>query len=420
MSCVILGPKREYGAVDMTKPRILAIAYACMPEVGSEPGTGFAWARIAAGIGETWILTRPWPERRHQLDAAVAAAPERGSMHVVYVDLPRGFGTRRWDPFRSRNQRIEYLLWQIVALRAARRIARRERIDLVWHLTYANIWMGSLGALVGPRFILGPVGGGVGTSWSLLPSLGLWGAAYETTRSIARTAGRHLNPFARVAWKRAALILVQNVETYRWLPRSARAKTEIYHNVVLGGALDQRSGAREPHDPPVAMFAGRLLPFKGAALGIKAIALLPGWRYLIAGTGADEGRLRALVRDLGLVDRVEFRGWVPREAVLSMMRDEADVFLFPSLHEEGGSVVGEALAVRLPVVCVDRGGPPAIGGMAVRVRGEAATVADLARAARAAVQRPQPLPAAPTLEERSRGVREILARHGLLGRAPTE
>jgi glycosyltransferase involved in cell wall biosynthesis len=44
------------------------------------------------------------------------------------------------------------------------------------------------------------------------------------------------------------------------------------------------------------------------------------------------------------------------------MRSEADVLLFPSLREEAGWVVVEALASGLPVVCLDRGGPRALGG----------------------------------------------------------
>jgi hypothetical protein len=38
--------------------RILAFAYACEPGRGSEPGAGWSWARMLAGIGETWVVTR--------------------------------------------------------------------------------------------------------------------------------------------------------------------------------------------------------------------------------------------------------------------------------------------------------------------------------------------------------------------------
>jgi glycosyltransferase involved in cell wall biosynthesis len=66
------------------------------------------------------------------------------------------------------------------------------------------------------------------------------------------------------------------------------------------------------------------------------------------------------------------------------MREESDVFLFPSLHDEGGWVIAEALAARLPVVCLDRGGPPTIGGTGVVPTRVSNTVKDLAQAVRIA------------------------------------
>ena len=38
--------------------RILAFAYACEPGQGSEPEAGWAWSRMLAGLGETWVITR--------------------------------------------------------------------------------------------------------------------------------------------------------------------------------------------------------------------------------------------------------------------------------------------------------------------------------------------------------------------------
>ena len=398
----------------MSGPRILAIAYACMPAVGSEPGTGFAWARILGGIGETWILTRPWPARRAELEAALAAAPEAATVHLEYVDLPRRLGTADWDPFTHGHQRLEYLLWQLAALRTARRLARRHKVDLVWHLTFANVWMGSVGALVGPRFILGPVGGGVGPPWRLLAGSGPRAVVGEIVRSAVRTAARYLNPLARLAWSRAVLILAQNRETLAWLPASARPRTVLFHHV----ALEERPAARQPRPsdgaPPVAMFAGRLIPWKGVALAVRAVAALPGWGLIVAGSGSQEGALRELAGRLGIADRVEFRGWVPRQAVLDAMRDEADVLLFPSLHEEGGWAVGEALAMGLPVVCLDRGGPPLVGGRPVATGPQGATVDRLAAAARAAVEDPPTAAPIPFLEDRRAALLETLQARGLV------
>lgn len=97
-----------------------------------------------------------------------------------------------------------------------------------------------------------------------------------------------------------------------------------------------------------------------------------------------------------------------------MMREDADVFLFPSLHDEGGWVVGEALAAGLPVVCIDRGGPPAIGGHGVELGPAEATAARLAKAAIAALAPTEPVRPPPTIERRRAQVEVLLQAHGLL------
>ena len=38
--------------------RILAFAYACEPGQSPEPGAGWAWSRMLARLGETWVITR--------------------------------------------------------------------------------------------------------------------------------------------------------------------------------------------------------------------------------------------------------------------------------------------------------------------------------------------------------------------------
>lgn len=46
------------------------------------------------------------------------------------------------------------------------------------------------------------------------------------------------------------------------------------------------------------------------------------------------------------------------------MHEESDTFLFPSLHDEAGWAVAEAIASGLPVVCLDHGGPRVVAGVA--------------------------------------------------------
>ena len=72
------------------------------------------------------------------------------------------------------------------------------------------------------------------------------------------------------------------------------------------------------------------------------------WCLVVVGKGSDEERLRRLARSLKVEHRVDFRGWLSRDRVLDAMRQEADIFVFPSLHDESPLAVVEALGCGLP------------------------------------------------------------------------
>jgi glycosyltransferase involved in cell wall biosynthesis len=335
-----------------------------------------------ARLGEAWIITRP--RNREAIEAALPGLPERDRLHFVYVEVRKW--PKSWRTGKGRSS-IDYLLWQPVAMREARRLHQDLRFDLAWHLTFANAWLGSLGGRAGPPFVYGPVGGGVGNPWRLLPGHGLRGSGYELVRAVGRTLGRYINPLARIAWSNARIILVQNPETRDWLPARHRSRARVCPNPILderfpfvGGVLEEKVVGKSGSSGPIALYAGRLVAWKGMFLALRAVASLPEWRLVVCGKGPDAKRLHRLARKLGVQDRVQFHGFIPRADLMRLMREEADVLLFPSLHDEAGWVVAEAEACRLPVVCLDRGGPPLLGGRGVELTSIAGTADALARA----------------------------------------
>jgi glycosyltransferase involved in cell wall biosynthesis len=354
--------------------RILVLAYACEPGKGSEPGTGWMWSRMLSRFGDVVVITRS--NNRSSIESA---APEHGHpIHFEYADLPE------WARFWKRGKggiRLYYVLWQIAAYRKARRLMRNQSFDLLWHVSIANAWLGSAFGLFKRPFVFGPVSGGVPSCWRL-SIVGRRGLIEEVGRSLVRTLARPLNPLARLAWARSALILTNNEDTSRWLPRRHRAKTEVFPNVVL--ETTDQVGRKVNPERHKAIYAGELLHWKGIALAIAALDHLPGWTLDIYGKGPDEPRLRSLVRDRGMTERVRFMGWVERQDLFHVMETEADVLLFPSLHDELGWVVAEALTHGLPVVSLDRGGPGSLGATTVPFNGLERTAADLAMAVRTA------------------------------------
>lgn len=329
--------------------KVLLSAYACEPGKGSEPGAGWLWALAAARTSQVWVLTRANNRAAIESDPASRAA----SLHFVYVDLPHALV--RWKR-PGRAIRLYYVLWQLLALRTARRLQAREGFDVVHHVTFANVWLPALAGFVDAPFVLGPVGGGQRVARAHYAALGGRGAAKELALRAARPLAR-ANPIVRLTWRRATLILLNNDETRQVLPRAARKKALLRPGQCVDGI--EPAPATDPTAAPTAVYAGRLHRFKGLELALHALALRPEWRLVLAGSGPDEARLRRLARTLGLDTRVEFCGRLPQQELWRLMAS-CDAFVLPSLKEGGGFAAFEAAALGLPVVAFDAGGPAAV------------------------------------------------------------
>jgi glycogen(starch) synthase len=107
------------------------------------------------------------------------------------------------------------------------------------------------------------------------------------------------------------------------------------------------------------LYAGRIVPEKGVATLIRAMAALPPQATLtIQGHGhaSDVDALGALARELGVSDRVTYRPPTSRRELRDRYR-AADVVVFPSEWPEPfGLVPLEAMACATPVVATGTGG----------------------------------------------------------------
>ena len=100
---------------------------------------------------------------------------------------------------------------------------------------------------------------------------------------------------------------------------------------------------------------GRLEKEKAFDVLIRSVARLPGVRLRILGEGGDRPRLEALVRELGVGDRVALPGWV---SDVRGAFEAFDVFGLPSLREGLPNVLLEAMALEVPCVATRIAGIP--------------------------------------------------------------
>ena len=141
--------------------------------------------------------------------------------------------------------------------------------------------------------------------------------------------------------------------------------------------------AESPPSPTV-LFVGSLTPVKDPALALRAFANLsgarPAARFVAAGDGPLRGELVKLAAQLGVTDRVEFRGQLPRSQMADLYRSAA-VLCVSSRHEGQSVAAIEAAAAGLPVVGTRVGALPDLepGSVTVPVNDEQALAAALAR-----------------------------------------
>lgn len=330
--------------------KVLVSAYACEPGRGSEPEAGWRWVSAATRAHEVWVLTHGTNE--DAVRSALATDPALATrMHPVFLRAPRwARPLRRRGPTRF----LYYLVWQLTACRStARALHDVVGFDVVHHVTYASDWAPSGLTGLGVPFVWGPVGGSsTPTRPALWRLLGLRTTVSEIVRAALLGLLRRTSGAATAT--RATVVVGQNEDVVDAFPR---AHVLVEPNV----ALDDPTPGRAVSDDatgPVAVFAGRLLGWKGLTLALAAIArpTASAWRLDVYGDGPERTRLEARARSLGVSDRVRFLGRRPRAEVLTALA-AADAFLLPSLHDSAGWAVAEAQAAGCPVVALAAGGP---------------------------------------------------------------
>jgi len=117
-------------------------------------------------------------------------------------------------------------------------------------------------------------------------------------------------------------------------------------------------------DPPRLLCLGRVVEEKGFDVALDALALLvdriPQARLIIAGDGPARSALEEQALRLGIVDAVEFTGWVDPENIPKLV-NTASVVVIPSRWQEPfGLVALDAALMGRPVVAMQVGGLPEV------------------------------------------------------------
>ncbi len=173
----------------------------------------------------------------------------------------------------------------------------------------------------------------------------------DGTSNSERNINRMQRCFRRYVIKRAAGFISSSTATMEH-QISFGAKRELCHKSLL--TVDIKKYLREK---PENYQPGKTLLYVGSLIGRKGLDLLmPALvltnqeiKLVIVGEGPEESALKAQIKELGLTERVSFRGYLEGED-LNACYEECDAFVIPTREDCYGLVVLEAMCASLPVI----------------------------------------------------------------------
>lgn len=340
--------------------KILISAYACSPYKGSEPGVGWGFVSELARHHELWVIVEE-EKFRADIERYLQDHPELAqTVHFHFIPKQRNRALRKlWPP----SYYWYYRRWHQQALALAQRLHCQVGFDLAHQLTMVGFREpGYLWQLDVP-FVWGPVGGLGPFPWRFLPQLGAYGAAYYLGYNLYNAVQTRWMARPQQAARRAGVgLLMATPDNQRAaLKHWGCASTVMAEVGVPREPLTEVAG-RQAGEALRIVWTGLHIPRKALNLGLQVLAALqtvaadgPGWELHVLGEGPRTKAWQAQAAQLGIGGQCCFHGWLPREQALAVMA-AAHVMLITSLRDLTSTVTIEAMALGLPIVCLDHCG----------------------------------------------------------------
>lgn len=337
--------------------KVLVSAFAFSPTQGSEFGIGWDYVRAIAMNNKVWVIARS--VEREETEQFVRTHPDAlRNIEVHYVSLKN----REFHfPLREVVYSMIYKRWQRKALQLAKRLDAEIDFDLIHHVTGTGFREpGYLWKLNKP-FVWGPIGGLQYFPWRLLSAVPPRSRAFFVFKILAAAWAMHLDGRPRRAARKARLILAGSSNVARNVRRLWSRDSVVMCEVSSPEIELPISRRRDSTVPLEIVWCGKCEPRK--ALNIVLLALskihseMPAidWRLTAVGDGPSLQQWKVQADSLGVGTLCRFMGRVARNEAQAIMAS-AHCMVQPSIYDATSTVVVEALANGLPIVCLDHFG----------------------------------------------------------------
>lgn len=332
--------------------KILYIAFACNPYVGSEAQCGWSWPINMRNYAEVSIVTRK--ENKNDIEKYFEAN-NISNIKVYYHDIPDSINL--YYKF-GKMYLVYYYLWQKTIYRLIKTLHYKNNYDYIHHVTLGDFRLISPAWKLNTKFIFGPVGGAQLTPKSLAEYAKKdWREEYK--RKIINKFVVSL-PNYRKAINKAFLVLAANEETREVISNKIKKQEKcilLTENGINSSQI-KKTYTKKINKQVVLLWSGRIVNRKGLYFLIDVLEKLKcknEFVLKIVGDGPEKEFLKDKVKKLRMENKVQFIGKVTYEKMQEIY-STSDIFVFPSLRETTGTVLFEAMVNRLPIVTFNQNG----------------------------------------------------------------
>ena len=333
--------------------KVLVNAYACSPNMGSEPGMAWNWCVNLAKSCELFIITEE--EFREKIETVVPTLPQGKNMHFYYNPVTPEVRKMCWNQGDWRFY-WHYRQWQKRTLEIARKICAEQKIDILHQLNMIGYREpGLLWKIKGPKFVWGPVGGMETMPIAYLKGAGPKTILFNRLKNLINSLQYRYQPNVQNAVKRADAIIAATSGCQKKLQ-------DFYHKQVYlinetGCEVIENVEKKSSSSGTLnLLWVGKLDFRKQINLAIDVLGKIKDIDAVlhVCGGGTSEQIQQMIDQSatLGVEGKLIYHGIVSHDEVQRLMKS-SDLFLFTSIMEGTPHVVQEAIANHLPVICID-------------------------------------------------------------------
>lgn len=340
--------------------KILLGCYACNPNSGSEPGTGWNFVRNIAKYHDVHAIVEEGEFKENILQYAQKHPAE--VRHITFYFIPRTHHEllrKIWPP----NYYWFYRRWNRKAYELAVELDKKEHFDIIHQVTMTGFREPGFLWKLNKPFVWGPIGGFSQTAWCLLKGTGLHSKLYFSMRNLHNFLQKHFGYAGKKVAPKANAILVSDLQGLHHVSTYWNRHPELMAEVgTYPLSTPYTPSRRAPEEPFRICWAGQLIPLKSLEILLHAISLsrTANLQLDVLGRGPCLQKWKALTSKLGIEDKVTFLGYREHNTIIDLMR-RCHVLCHTSIKEGGtATVILEALQSGLPVIALDHCGQAAV------------------------------------------------------------